>query len=66
MCGADDRVVAQPHVSVAHALAAVLEHEPRLQIQHAGHVLQARPEVEELGVLGQDAGLKVANLDGDR
>ncbi len=63
--GADDRVVAEPHVAVDDPFAAVFEDVAGHHVEHSRHVLQARPEVEELGVLGHDAGLEIADLDRD-
>ena len=63
--GADDRVVAEPHVAVADPFAAVFEDVAGHHVEHPRHVLQAGAEVEELGVLGEDAGLEVADLDRD-
>ena len=65
MGGADDRVVAEPHVAVDDPFPAVFEDVAGHHVEHPRHVLEAGAEVEELGVLGEDAGLEVADLDRD-
>ena len=62
--GADPRVVGEEHVAVADAgvVAAVLERPLHLRVGDAGHVLHVRPEIDELGVLGEDRGIEVERV----
>ena len=56
----------QSHMSPSRTpFAAVFEDVAGHHVEHPRHVLQAGAEVEELGVLGEDAGLEVADLDRD-
>ncbi len=62
------RVVGEEHVAVADSriVAAVFENPFHLRIGDAGHVLHVRSEVHELAVLGEDRGIEIERVHGDR
>ena len=64
MRGADPGIVGEEHVAVADAgiVAAVLEDPLHLRVGDARHVLHVGPEIDELGILGEDRGVEVERV----
>src|SRR5271155_3997699 len=65
---ADPGVVGEEHVAIVNAWIATAEfqHPLNLRVGHAGHVLHVGPEVYELGVFGEDRGVEVEGIHGNR